>query len=95
MPRDAKPYWIRGRTSDGGAARYIEHWLLAEHDSEETGKWEMFCVDYKPDIHHEGGKWLEFYWEGDFQETIPYVPVTNAKFQLMQFIEFWMDENRG
>lgn len=94
MPRDGKPYWNKPNR-DAGDPIYVEHWLLAEHDSKETGKWEMFCVDYKRDIHHEGGKYLEFYWEGDFQETFPFEPVTNYKDQLLQFIDFWMDENRG
>lgn len=98
--RDGKPYWTNENTNRArasGAPQYVEHWLLAERGSEETGKWEMFCVDYKPDADHEGGKFVEFYWEGDFQETFPFQIGTKDfyKEQLDQFIEFWMGENRG
>lgn len=93
--RDAKPYWNKPNRAAGDPV-YLEHFPLAE-TAHESGKWEMFCVDYKPDIHHTGGKFTEYYWNGDFQESFPFEIMTKAgyKEQLDQFIEFWTDENRG
>lgn len=93
--RDGKPYWNKPNR-DAGAPIYLEHFPLAECNHA-TGKWESFCVDYKPDIHHEGGRFVEFYWDGDFQESFPFSVGTKDfyKEQLEQFIEFWTDENRG
>lgn len=98
--RDGKPYWTGEKTNrarrDEGAPHYLEHFLLAE-TNHASGKWEMYCVDYKPDQLHEGGKFVEFYWDGDFQETFPFSIGTREfyKEQLDQFIEFWTDENQG
>lgn len=87
--RDAKPYWNKPNREAGDPV-YLEHFPLAEvkHDS---GKWEMFCVDYKPDVHHTGGKFTEFYWNGDLQETFEWVPVTNPREMLEQFVEHWLE----
>lgn len=83
--RDRKPYW-----KDHPA--YVEHWLLAKTDHK-SGKWEMFCVDYRTDhIDYQGGKCVEFYWNGDFQETFAWSPVTNPAEMLDQFIESWLED---
>lgn len=78
-----------------GHPAFVTAKLIAsiEHDS---GTWESFEVLYKDggDLYH-GGPWLEFYWNGDSQESLPFNQVTNPQEQLEQFIEFWLDDNRG
>lgn len=83
--RDAKPYWTKHPA-------YVEHWLLASVDHE-SGKWEMFCVDYKSMQNYAGGKRVEFYWSGDNQWDLEWTPVTNPKEMLEQFIDHWLDED--
>lgn len=62
----------------------------------ESGDWECFEVVYKEgNINYHGGAFTEYYWNGDFQESFPASRVTNPDEQLDQFIEFWLDENRG
>lgn len=87
--RDRKPYW-----KDHPA--YHEHFHLFTL-AHESGTWEMFCVDYMPGLDYAGGKHTEFYWNGDFQESFPFTISTQAGYreQLEQFIDFWLDENRG
>lgn len=82
-----EPYWKKH-------VAYLDHALLAERDHS-SGKWEMFVVSYSESQNYDGGRYLEFYWEGDFQESFPFRPVVNYKEQLDQFIDFWLDENRG
>jgi len=90
--RDAKPYWNKPNR-DAGDPVYLEHFLLFEAQYE-SGKWESFCVDYKPDGCHEGGKYTEFYWNGDLQGSFPFCVGTQQfyKEQLNHFVEFWLDE---
>ena len=86
--RDRLPYWKDHPV-------YMEHFPLATLNHE-SGKWEMFCVDYKPGhIDYHGGKFVEFYWCGDHQESFDWDPVTNPKQMLEQFVDFWLDENRS
>lgn len=61
----------------------------------ESGNWEAYMALYKPTLDFHGGAYLEFYWNGDNQESFPFTQVTNPSEQLDQFIEFWLDENRG
>ena len=82
---DRKPYW-----KDHPA--YVAHEPLAALDHE-SGRWEAFCVNYRTGHQlYEGGTFLEFYWNGDHQESFPYTAVSNPKEQLEQFIDFWLDE---
>jgi len=81
--RDAKPYWKNHPV-------YLEHFPLATLNHE-SGKWEMFCVDYKPSLNYTGGKYFEFYWNGDHQNDLDWTPVSNPQEMLAQFIENWLE----
>lgn len=85
-----EPYWTK-------YGSHVDHCLLAEC-THSSGKWEMFVVSYSEGHQeHDGGNFrrVEFYWEGDFQESFPFIPVTNYREQLDQFIGFWLMENEG
>lgn len=83
-----KPYWEQH-------PQYRHHYPLAEIQHE-SGKWELFRVVYEPGLNYQGGDYHEFYWEGDFQLDMPAKEfVTNPREMLEQFIDFWLDENRG
>lgn len=81
--RDAKPYWTKHPA-------YLEHWPFATC-AHESGNWEAFVVDYKRTLDYSGGKFIEFYWNGDHQESISYSPMSNPSECLGQFIEMWLE----
>jgi hypothetical protein len=74
---------------------YISHELLAEK-KHGSGDWEMFVVDYKPghQLYH-GGKFVEFYWNGDYQESFDFENNSDHRKQLEMFIDFWLDGESG
>lgn len=84
-----EPYWQKH-------PQYRHHYPLAaiQHES---GKWELFRVVYEPSQLYEGGDFHEIYWEGDLQVDMKESGgvITNPKEMLEQFIDFWLDENRG
>ena len=85
-----EPYW-----KDHPA--YCAHYPLATINHE-SGKWELFRVTYKPCLDYTGGDYNEIYWNGDLQAdgNEPGSSfVTNPKEMLQQFIDFWLDEQRG
>jgi len=85
-----KPYWEKH-------PQYRHHYPLAEINHE-SGKWELFRVVYEPSLDYVGGDYHEIYWQGDLQHDDKLEMgerVTNPKEMLEQFIDFWLDENRG
>jgi hypothetical protein len=84
-----EPYWKKHEA-------YCAHYPLAEIQHE-SGKWELYRVTYKPTQNYDGGDFHEIYWQGDLQmdQNCMGEFVTNPKEMLEQFIDFWLDENRG
>lgn len=76
------PYW-----TDHPA--YQEHWPFATM-AHESGSWEAFVVDYKRTDDYSGGKFIEFYWDGDHQESVSYSPIVNPAQCLAQFVDYWL-----
>lgn len=83
-----EPYWIKHPA-------YCAHYPLAEIQHE-SGKWELFRVTYKPTLDYSGGDFHEIYWQGDLQaDSKEHGFVTNPREMLEQFVDHWLDENRG
>lgn len=83
-----EPYWKNHEA-------YCAHYPLATIQHEESGKWELFRVTYKPTQNYEGGDFDEIYWQGDLQADMKCgigEHITNPKEMLQQFIDFWLTQ---